>query len=128
MTESARQKRKKLPNRQAYLCHRATSPTERQASGLIKRNLLPATPWGLNLQEIELPLGAETGSYGETDQEIIWQILAGAGLMNLGDDQFAVIPGDVIYIRPTTAHHIRSMANTPLRINCITNQPRFPSP
>jgi mannose-6-phosphate isomerase-like protein (cupin superfamily) len=128
MAESTRQKRKKLPPHLAYLRHRATCTPEILNDYAIKRTLLPQTAWGLEVLELELPSGSQTTSSGVPNREIIWQILAGSGLMTLGADQFAVVPGDVIYIQPDIAHTIRSMAATPLRINCISNTRGFSLP
>jgi mannose-6-phosphate isomerase-like protein (cupin superfamily) len=128
MAESARQKSKKKPVRRTYVHHRATCTPETFNDYAIKRTLLPQTAWGLSVHELELPSGAQTNALGVPNQEIIWQILAGSGLMTLGTDQFAVVPGDVIYIQPDTAHTIRSMATTPLRINCISNTRGFSLP
>jgi len=128
MAESARQKSKKQRLRHPYVRHRALSAAEILGDHASKRMLLPETAWGLSVHELELPCGAQTDALGEHDQEIIWQITAGSGLMVLGAEQFAVVPGDVIYIQPDTAHSIRSMASTPLRINCIRHARCFSSP
>lgn len=121
MAESARRKSKKPPLQRSYLRHRALSLPEIFGDNASKRTLLPETMGGLSVHELELPSGTQTSALGAHDHEIIWQILAGSGLMTLGADQFAVIPGDVIYIAPNVAHNVRSMAATPLRINCIHN-------
>ncbi|MGC8696984.1 MAG: cupin domain-containing protein [Halothiobacillus sp.] len=125
MAESVQQKRKKLPPSRAHLRHRASCSPENFNDYAIKRTLLPQTAWGLEVLEMELPSGSQIRSPGVPNRETIWQILAGSGLMTLGVNQFAVVPGDVIYIQPDTAYAIRSMAASPLRINCISNTRGF---
>ena len=50
--------------------------------------------------------------------EEIYHIVAGAGLMTLGDREFEVRAGDTICIAPGTPHRIENVGPSPLRLLC----------
>lgn len=84
------------------------------------RDLLPANTSKMGLQELELPSGMATCGYTMMDQQIVWQILQGAGLMNLNETPFAVVPGDVILIPPAHPYRLTNKSEMALHINQIT--------
>ena len=112
-------RRKRQPPARPFLQHRAHRPVTLLSEGCTLRDLHAETPWGLSVQAFELQPQARMAASNEPQHELIWQIMAGSGLMNLGDDEFAVVPGDIIYIRSEAAFAIRCLSATPLEIHCI---------
>lgn len=130
MTKSARQKRRTPIQGAFYLKHRADCPAVTQPDGLMHRYLLPENT-GIDattgLQELELPPGVETDWRTAPSKQIVWQILQGAGLMSLGETQFAVVPGDVILIPEQQPYRLLNKSEVTLRLNQITTPIRNPS-
>lgn len=81
----------------------------------------------MGLQELELQPGTETDWRTATTGQIVWQILQGAGLMNLGETQFAVLPGDVILIPAAQPYRLTNKSEVALRLNQITTPIPNPS-
>jgi quercetin dioxygenase-like cupin family protein len=127
MTKSARQKRRTPIQGAFYLKHRADCPVVAQADGLTLRYLLPERTVAMGLQEVELSPGTETDGHTAAGEQIVWQILQGAGLMNLGETQFAVVPGDVILIPPAQPYRLTNRSEMALRLNQITTPVPKPS-
>lgn len=120
MTKSARQKSRAPIQGAFYLKHRADCPVVEQADGLTLRYLLPESTAAIGLQERELLPGAQSDGHTAATEQIVWQILQGAGLMNLGETQFAVVPGDVILIPPEQPYRLINKSEVTLRLNQIT--------
>ena len=55
--------------------------------------------------------------------EEIYHVMAGHGLMTLGQSQFQVNTGDTICINPRTQHCIANTGGEPLRIMCTSSPP-----
>lgn len=124
MTKSARQKRRTPIQGAFYLKHRAECPVVTQADGLTRRVLLPqntaqSTATAIGLQEIELPPDTQTDGRSTATEQIIWQIMQGAGLMSLGDAQFAVVPGDIILIPSEQPYRLANKSEVALRLTQI---------
>ena len=68
--------------------------------------------------EAAVPPGAITALHLHHVTEEIYHITSGTGLMTLGNEQFAVAPGDTICIAPGTPHCIKNSGDVPLRILC----------
>lgn len=62
--------------------------------------------------------GAKTALHLHRVTEEIYHVTQGAGLMTLGERQFAVATGDTICIMPGTAHCIECVGDVPLKILC----------
>jgi len=125
MTKSARQKRRTPIQGAYYLKHRADCPPVTQADGLTARYLLPQnrvekSMTTLGLQEVELQPGKQANGRTAEGELMVWQILQGAGLMNLGETQFAVVPGDVILIPAAQPYRLTNKSEVALRLNQIT--------
>jgi mannose-6-phosphate isomerase-like protein (cupin superfamily) len=73
-----------------------------------------------SLTELELAAGqmAEWPPYPHGEK--VWHILNGAGLMTLGLEQFAIVPGDIIHIAPGLVHQVHSRGQHPLQLLCIS--------
>ncbi|OZB80672.1 MAG: hypothetical protein B7X28_06265 [Halothiobacillus sp. 13-55-253] len=132
MTKSARHKRRTPIQGAFYLKHRADCPVITQADGLTLRYLLPQNSMEksmatMDLLEVELQPGTQTDGHCATGEQIVWQILQGAGLMSLGEAQFAVVPGDVILIPAAQPYRLSNKSEVALRINQITTPIPNPS-
>jgi mannose-6-phosphate isomerase-like protein (cupin superfamily) len=71
-----------------------------------------------SLAEAIVEPGARTALHRHVLTEEIYHITAGAGLMMLGERQFAVAQGDTICIAPGTPHCIDNTGAAPLKILC----------
>lgn len=71
-----------------------------------------------SLAEATVPVGTRTRLHRHDRSEEIYYILAGEGLMTLGDASFRVVEGDSVCIAPGTAHCIANVGEVPLRILC----------
>jgi len=71
-----------------------------------------------SLAEATILAGCETRLHRHEVTEEIYYILSGNGLKRLGDEQFAVVTGDVVCIAPTTAHNIRNTGDQVLVLLC----------
>ncbi|ACX96546.1 cupin domain-containing protein [Halothiobacillus neapolitanus] len=132
MTKSARHKRRTPIQGAFYLKHRADCPVVTQADGLTLRYLLPQnsvekSTTTIGLQEVELQPGTQTDGHSAAGEQIVWQILQGAGLMNLGETQFAVVPGDIILIPADQPYRLTNKSEVALRLNQITTPIPNPS-
>jgi mannose-6-phosphate isomerase-like protein (cupin superfamily) len=66
----------------------------------------------------EVAPGATTRLHRHRRAEEVYHILEGEGEMRLGDETFAVAPGDSVVIRPGTAHRIANTGAGALRFFC----------
>lgn len=71
-----------------------------------------------SLAEARVKPGMKTALHKHQKTEELYHILAGRGLMRLGEDEFEVEPGDTICIPPGTEHCITSIGDQELRILC----------
>jgi mannose-6-phosphate isomerase-like protein (cupin superfamily) len=71
-----------------------------------------------SLAQATVPPGCETRRHRHNVTEEIYHVTGGAGVMKLGDQEFAVAAGDTVVIRPGTAHAIRNTGAAPLTILC----------
>lgn len=127
MTMPARKKRRPPLQGAFYLKHRADCPVVHEAGGMTLRDLLPVESTTVSLMELTLSPGSKTDGRTAATAQIIWQILQGAGLMNLGDTQFAVVPGDVVLIPEAHAYQLINKSEVDLRLNQITSSIINPS-
>lgn len=68
--------------------------------------------------EATVPVGSETAKHKHIQTEEIYYISQGEGMMFLGGEQFEVLEGDTICIKPGTVHNIKNTGNVPLKIMC----------
>jgi mannose-6-phosphate isomerase-like protein (cupin superfamily) len=68
--------------------------------------------------EATVPPRMKTALHRHRLSEEIYHVTSGAGLMTLGDAQFAVAAGDTISIAPGTPHCIENTGDSPLKILC----------
>jgi mannose-6-phosphate isomerase-like protein (cupin superfamily) len=71
-----------------------------------------------SLAEAIVQPGQKTALHRHLQSEELYHITAGAGLMTLADETFAVTTGDTICIAPGTPHCIENRGDGELRILC----------
>jgi mannose-6-phosphate isomerase-like protein (cupin superfamily) len=71
-----------------------------------------------SLAEATVAPGQRTTLHRHRRTEEIYHFSAGAGVMTLGTDRFAVRAGDTVCIPPGTAHCVENTGTGPLRILC----------
>ncbi len=91
-----------------------------QDGSLIRELMHPATHLNHNqsLAEAIIEPGKETILHRHICAEELYYIMAGTGLMVLGDQQIETNAGDAICIHPGIAHKIRNTGKDALRILC----------
>jgi mannose-6-phosphate isomerase-like protein (cupin superfamily) len=99
----------------------AAVPAYRTKDGSEIRELMHPAVHGnraQSLAEATVPAGSRTLLHRHHRTEELYHITAGQGRMTLGDDCFAVHPGDTVLIPPGTAHCIEAIGQEPLRLLC----------
>ncbi len=76
-----------------------------------------------SLAEATIPIGTITHLHLHRVSEEIYHVVGGHGLMQLGDEEFAIAPGDTVLIRPGTAHAVCNTGEEPLRLLCSCAPP-----
>lgn len=71
-----------------------------------------------SLAEATVPPGVATVLHRHAKSEELYHILAGGGLMTLGEEEFEVHAGDTVCIAPGTPHRIRNHGAAPLVLLC----------
>ncbi len=71
-----------------------------------------------SLAEASIPAGGRTQSHFHRHSEEIYHITRGTGTMTLGEETFAVEPGDSILIPPGTPHCLENTGQTALIVLC----------
>ena len=120
-------KRRPGPDRSSYLNHRSRVEPIRAPDGSSVRELLHPSRHAiesLSVAEASIDPGESTRLHRHPVAEEVYQILDGAGLMELGDERLAVVPGDIIRIAPGQPHRIEARSEVPLRLLCIC-QPAY---
>ncbi len=77
----------------------------------------------VSLAEATVPAGSATFLHKHRTSEEIYHIIAGAGIMILGDESFKVVIGDTIYIPRDIPHKIRNTEKEPLKLFCCCSPP-----
>lgn len=100
--------------------HATIAPYLTKDGSEIRELMHPSVHGGRNqsLAEATIPAAGVTRLHRHQVTEEIYHIIAGTGLMRLGDQAFAVAVGDTVLIAPGTPHAIRNTGTTPLRILC----------
>lgn len=76
-----------------------------------------------SLAEAIVPAGTTTLLHRHQQSEELYHITAGVGVMQLGEEQFAVSVGDTILIPPATPHAIQNSGDEALKILCCCAPP-----
>ena len=67
------------------------------------------------------PTGKTTG-HSHDDMEEVYYVVAGEGLMQVGEDEFAIRTGDALYVPPGEFHTAYQKGNLPLVIVWVTGK------
>ena len=86
----------------------------------IRELMHPAVHQNMNqsLAEATVPVGSRTHLHRHHQSEELYHVKLGIGRMMLGDETFAVTPGDTICIPPGTPHCIENSGAVDLVILC----------
>jgi len=76
-----------------------------------------------SLAEAVIPVRSTTLLHKHLDTEEIYHIIAGRGLMTLGDETFEVTVGDTICIAPGTPHKIQNTGTISIKLLCCCAPP-----
>ncbi|MFO7809218.1 cupin domain-containing protein [Guyparkeria sp.] len=120
-------RRRSEPDRSSYLNHRSHVEPITAPDGSAVRELLHPCRQAIermSVAEATVEPGRSTRLHRHPIAEEIYQILDGAGLLELGDEHLAVVPGDTIRIAPGQPHRIEARSDAPLRLLCIC-QPAY---
>lgn len=71
-----------------------------------------------SLAEASVPPGGATLLHRHHESEELYFIVSGTGRMTLGDEEFAIAPGDTLLIPPGTPHCLRNDGGETLRLLC----------
>jgi mannose-6-phosphate isomerase-like protein (cupin superfamily) len=71
-----------------------------------------------SLAEASIPPGGATLLHRHHASEELYHIASGCGRMRLGNEEFAIAPGDTLLIPPGTPHCLRNTGNEALRLLC----------
>lgn len=71
-----------------------------------------------SLAEARIPAGAQTRLHRHVVSEEFYHVVSGRGRMTLGDDVFAIAPGDTVAIPPGTPHRVANPGDETLVILC----------
>ena len=120
-------RRKPAVDRSPYLSHRSGVEPITAPDGSSVRELLHPAHHAIermSVAEAEVAPGQATRRHRHPVAEEVYHVLDGAGLLELGDERIAVVPGDIIRIAPNQPHRIEAKSETPLRFLCIC-QPAY---
>jgi len=100
-------------------------PYNTKDGSLIRELMHPAKHGNGNqsLAEATVPVGTRTRLHRHERTEEIYHVIAGEGLMTLGDTSFTVTVGDSVCIAAGTKHGIVNTGAVPLRILCACAPP-----
>jgi mannose-6-phosphate isomerase-like protein (cupin superfamily) len=71
-----------------------------------------------SLAEASIPPGGATLLHRHHASEELYHIISGCGRMRLGDEEFAITPGDTLLIPPGTPHCLHNTGDETLRLFC----------
>ncbi|OGP81179.1 MAG: hypothetical protein A2Z08_10310 [Deltaproteobacteria bacterium RBG_16_54_11] len=71
-----------------------------------------------SLAEATIPVGSRTLLHRHRQTEEIYHVIAGSGVMVLGEERFDVMVGDTVCIMPDTPHQIANTGANPLKVLC----------
>ena len=76
-----------------------------------------------SLAEASVAPGASTLHHRHHLSEEIYHVTAGEGLMFLGEESFAIAPGDSICIPPGSVHALKNTGSETLKVLCCCSPP-----
>ncbi|HZJ81920.1 MAG TPA: cupin domain-containing protein [Guyparkeria sp.] len=109
-------------DRRPYLNHRSRIEPIAAADGSAVRKLLHPSQHAIermSIAEVEIRPEQATRLQRHPAAEKVYHILGGAGLMQLGEELLAVVPGDIIRIAPGQPHRVETRSDMPLQFLCI---------
>lgn len=71
-----------------------------------------------SLAEALIHPGQTTQLHRHAHTEELYHVIAGVGIMTLGDADFSIQPGDTVLIPPGTSHKVQAQGKEPLKILC----------
>ena len=95
----------------------------RTKDGSIIRELMHPAVQGnrsQSLAEAIVPPGARTLRHRHAASEEIYHVTRGRGLMGLGEERFAIAPGDSVCIAPGTPHDLENTGAEDLVVLCCS--------
>jgi mannose-6-phosphate isomerase-like protein (cupin superfamily) len=95
-------------------------PYTTKDGSIIRELMHPAMHGNHNqsLAEAIVPEGSTTLLHRHRNSEELYHIIAGSGVMKVGEEEFPVIEGDTVCIMPDTPHRIANPGATPLKLLC----------
>ncbi|MDN5331467.1 MAG: hypothetical protein PWP45_692 [Tepidanaerobacteraceae bacterium] len=66
------------------------------------------------------PTGTTTGH--SHDEEEVYFVVQGEGVMVVGEEEFPIKPGDALYVPPRVFHTTRQVGNIPLAVVWVTGK------
>ena len=76
-----------------------------------------------SLAEARVAPGGATALHWHRTSEELYHVTRGEGLLTLGDQKFAIMPGDTVAIAPCTAHRVENTGSETLVILCCCSPP-----
>ncbi len=76
-----------------------------------------------SLAEAQIQPGQRTRPHRHLSSEELYHVIRGRGTMTLGDQSFAIRPGDTVAIPPSTPHCVACDGDEPLIILCCCSPP-----
>lgn len=77
----------------------------------------------MSVAEATVQPGGQTFMHVHKQSQEIYHITGGSALMNLGDEEIAVEPGDTVLIPAGMSHNVRNTGSEPLKILCCCCPP-----
>ncbi|MDJ0739932.1 MAG: cupin domain-containing protein [Gammaproteobacteria bacterium] len=108
------------------LTHYRAQPPFQTKDGSEIRELMHPRVHGNRLQslaEARVAPGQTTALHWHKTSEELYHVVAGEGLMTLGDERFEILPGDTVAIAPQTAHCVHNIGDDTLVILCCCSPP-----
>ena len=76
-----------------------------------------------SLAEAIVQPGETTQLHRHAVTEEVYHVLAGRGIMTLGEERFSISVGDTVLISPGVAHRLEAAAESSLRVLCCCSPP-----
>lgn len=105
--------------------YREIPPYTTKDGSQIRELMHPAVHGNANqsLAEATVPPGCRTLLHRHRMSEELYHVTAGNGVMQLGEERFAISVGDTVAIPPGTPHAVQNVGNEPLVLLCCCSPP-----
>lgn len=77
-------------------------------------NWINADPPPARIARYRVPSGQSVSMHVHTGKAEYWAIVAGEGIVRVGDKSFPVKPGDIVFTPPTVPHGLTTTSAEPL--------------